>query len=61
MALTSTLISTSGVAAAGSELQFLLRGVAREQFIEGGRFVVSQVAVCGSGHYLAIEGGFCMG
>uniref|UniRef100_A0A915JXX8 Uncharacterized protein n=1 Tax=Romanomermis culicivorax TaxID=13658 RepID=A0A915JXX8_ROMCU len=40
------------------ELQLLLRGMTREQFIECGRLVVGQIPVGGSSRYLAIGVGF---
>uniref|UniRef100_A0A915L348 Uncharacterized protein n=1 Tax=Romanomermis culicivorax TaxID=13658 RepID=A0A915L348_ROMCU len=40
------------------QLQLLLRHVTREQFIECCGLVVSQIAVSGSGCYLAIDVGF---
>uniref|UniRef100_A0A915JZ02 Uncharacterized protein n=1 Tax=Romanomermis culicivorax TaxID=13658 RepID=A0A915JZ02_ROMCU len=40
------------------EFQLLLSSVTRERFIECGRLVVGQIAVGGSGCYLAIGVGF---
>uniref|UniRef100_A0A915KU76 Uncharacterized protein n=1 Tax=Romanomermis culicivorax TaxID=13658 RepID=A0A915KU76_ROMCU len=46
------------VAGQAENVWLLLRGVTREQFIECGRLVVGQIAVSGSGCYLAIHIGF---
>uniref|UniRef100_A0A915HN69 Uncharacterized protein n=1 Tax=Romanomermis culicivorax TaxID=13658 RepID=A0A915HN69_ROMCU len=56
-ALISASTSVVGVASAG-ELHLLLRGVTRERFIKCCGLVVGQIAVSGSGCYLAIEVGF---